>query len=339
MSENFAVFGTAVSTAHPSLAFIKYWGKQNIAMNLPATPSLAVTLDCLTTETRVEISRPVDGEEVTDRVFLDGILQREDRFAPFFAGFRKLTDKIKPGMGRFVVTARSSSDFPTAAGLASSAGGFAALSCACAAAAGLDLTAEELSAMARIGSASAARSIYGGFTRLDAGSKAAESVYGENWWPEFRIIVLELEKEPKNISSREAMERTRHNSPYYQAWIDDSRVLMEQAVDALGGRDLDALGPLIRNSYLRMFATMFAADPPIIYWKPISLAIIQFCDRMRSNGFSVWETMDAGPQVKLFCLENDVPAIRNRLIGEFSNLNIRICRPGGPPSVQDRIEI
>ena len=337
-SKDNGVIGSAVSSAHPSLALIKYWGKQDGTRNIPATPSLAVTLDGLTTKTRVDINRPVDGREEPDRVFLEGILQREDRFAPFFTGFRKLTDTMKPGMGRFIVTAHSSSDFPTASGLASSASGFAALSCACAAAADLELSAEELSAMARIGSASAARSIYGGFTRLDAGSLIAEPLYGENWWPDFRIIVLELEKGPKNLSSRQAMERTRLNSPYYQAWIDDSELLMDRSLDALRGRDLDALGPLIRNSYLRMFATMFAADPPIIYWKPISLAIIQLCDIMRSEGFSIWETMDAGPQVKLFCLKNDVKAIRNRLIGELNDLNIRICRPGGPPSVQDRSE-
>jgi diphosphomevalonate decarboxylase len=331
MGERMIFAGRADAAAHPSLAMIKYWGKQDKIRNLPATPSLAVTLDGLTTETSVEIFKIDDNSEGRDQVYLEGIIQDEDRFSAFFTEFRKLAGQRRPGFGPFILTIRSTSNFPAAAGLASSASGFAALSWACNDAAGLNLTIDEISGLARIGSASAARSVLGGFTRLDAGSESAEAVHDENWWPALRIIVLELEKGPKDLSSRMAMERTRSSSPYYPAWLADSEKVMKKAVEALSERNLDDLGPLIRNSYMRMFATMFAADPPVIYWKPISLEVIRFCEAMRSEGLSVWETMDAGPQVKLFCLDKDLQLITNRLVDRFEDINIRICRPGTAP--------
>jgi len=323
--------GYGEAQAHPSLALIKYWGKADRTENLPATPSLAVTLDGLTTGTRVEISYSGKNRIISDKVFIDGILQDQKRFYPFFTEFRKIVEARQPGGGLFSIRAESSSDFPTAAGLASSSSGFAALAVACCNAAGLNLSPEKLSSLARVGSASAARSIYGGFTRLNAESEYAEQIYDKNWWPDFRIIVLELEKGPKAVSSRQAMEITRLSSPYYKSWVQDSKELMEEAVSALTLKDLEILGPVIRKSYLRMFATMLSADPPIIYWKPVSLSVIRLCEEMRSEGISVWETMDAGPQVKLFCNERDAGIICRRLDEKIKNISYRVCSPGGSP--------
>ena len=319
------------STAHPSLALIKYWGKADSVENLPATPSLAVTLNELKTETSVWISRNTDDKYTADAVLIDGVFQQEKRFESFFREFRTLLEKKKPELSGFSIRAESSSNFPASAGLASSSSGFAALACACSEAAGVGFNRKELSALARIGSASAARSLYGGFTSLGEREKHAKQLYNENWWPEFRIIVLELEKEPKKISSRLAMEQTRNTSPYYNSWVKDSKVLMDEAVTALDDKNLDILGPIIRKSYLRMFATMFAADPPVIYWKPISLGIIKLCEGMRAEGISVWETMDAGPQVKLFSTENETDKILSRLKTFFPDVRARVCTPGSAP--------
>lgn len=325
------IIGRARSTAHPSLALIKYWGKQEGTRNLPATPSLAVTLDTLTTETEVTLNSLPPGGVVEDVVVLEGAIQDSKRFEAFFAEFRRLLRAHGSELGDFSVSVQSSSNFPSAAGLASSASGFAALSCACISASELDLPKEIVSALARMGSASAARSLFGGFTRLNEGSEYAEAVHDENWWPDFRIIVLELEKGPKDISSRDAMEHTRLSSPFYSPWLADSREVMRKAVAALSQRNMDVLGPLIRSSYMRMFATMLAADPPVIYWKPISLEVIKKCEELRRNGLSVWETMDAGPQLKLFCQEKDVHEIQKQLSPIISGYGVRVCRPGGPP--------
>ncbi len=323
--------GYGHSTAHPSLALIKYWGKADSVENLPATPSLAVTLDGLKTETSVWISLNTGSGNTADAVFIEGVLQEKKRFEPFFREFRRLLEKKKPDFSDFTIKAESSSNFPASAGLASSSSGFAALACACSGAAGVELSRDVLSALARIGSASAARSLYGGFTSLAEGKRHAKQLFNENWWPEFRIIILELEKKPKEISSREAMEQTRITSPYYNSWVKDSVVLMNEAETALGNRNLEILGPIIRKSYLRMFATMFAADPPVIYWKPISLGVIRLCEEMRAEGISVWETMDAGPQVKLFCTENETGKILSRLEAVFPDIRARVCTPGSAP--------
>ncbi len=186
---------------------------------------------------------------------------------------------------------------------------------------------------ARLGSASAARSLWGGFTALRAGAASAESVHDENWWPEFRTIVLEVERGPKSISSRDAMEATRAGSPYYQNWVNDAPGLFTAAKAALENRNLDELGPLIRMSYMRMFGTMFASSPPIVYWKPGSIAAIGFCEAMRNEGISVWETMDAGPQVKLFCLENNLQELLSALKSRLPEIPYRVSSVGGAPSI------
>jgi diphosphomevalonate decarboxylase len=262
---------------------------------------------------------------------VDGVLQDAKRSAPFFREFRRIITEKYPNPEPFSIRAESFSDFPSSAGLASSSSGFAALAVACSRAAGLELSPEELSSLARIGSASAARSLFGGFTRLDARASFARQVFDENWWPEFRIIVIEVEKGPKAISSRQAMESTRISSPYYSSWVKDSGILMEKAVRALENKDLKTLGPLIRMSYLRMFGSMLAADPPVVYWKPESLSLIRMCEESRAGGIPVWETMDAGPQVKLFCTENETRSICSRLDKEFPALSYRICSPGKAP--------
>ena len=329
------LIGAAVVEAHPSLALIKYWGKADAEENLPATPSLAVTLEGLTTRTTVELAPsappvrsddPADPDTRQDRVFIGGELQPSGRFEPFFRAFRSLAARSLPSA--FSVTARSSSDYPSSAGLASSSAGFAALAKACAAAAGLNVCDGELSAVARVGSASAARSIFGGFVRLDAGADEARPVKDADWWPDLRIVVVEVEPGPKPVSTRTAMESVRTTSPFYRAWLEDAPGLMEGALAALEARKLDVLGPLVRRSYMRMFGTMLSADPPIVYWKPDSLGLIAACGRMRRDGLDAWETMDAGPQVKILCLEEELEAVDRRLESEFPSLPRRICRVG-----------
>jgi len=328
-----SLIGQATATAHPNLAIIKYWGKESNLDNTPASPSLGIALDELHTVTTVYLTTAKSENDEADKVLIDGKLQLGRRFADFFANFRKLVGEKR--MGKFTITAHSSSNFPSSAGFASSASGFAALALACTSAVKLELPAKKLSALARTGSASAARSTFGGFVHLDSGASYANQVHDETWWPELRIIVVEIEGGIKKISSRAAMERAKMSSPFYQAWISDSKRNMDKSLSALEARNLSALGPLIRQSYLRMFSTMFSSYPPIIYWKPASLAVIDFCERLRSAGLNIWETMDAGPQVKILCLEENVPLLIKRLRKQFPNLPFRICKVGGAAYLND----
>ena len=313
------MIGEAVCQASPSLALIKYWGKQDSRENLPATPSLAVTLEGIKTETTVTPSANFD------RIWIDGKLQDLSGFAPFFQRLRSYlnTDTC--------FSAVSNNSFPSSAGLASSSSGFAALTYACVRAAGADLDPADLSDLARTGSASAARSVYGGFVLLPAGARRAEPLYAPDHWPQLRILIAVVSRSEKTTSSRKAMEHVRETSPYYDSWIESSLALTDKAIAALGKRDLEQLGEVMRLSYMRMHASMMAASPPHLYWLPSTVAVIRECDRLRAEGVGAWETMDAGPQVKILCSSADASFIAKRIAAVDPGIEIIETRPGPGP--------
>lgn len=311
--------------SHPSLALIKYWGKRDARRNLPATASLALTLAGVQTETRVVLQA---GGVESDSVTVDGVLQPAARYEGFFAEARRR-------LGRELrFRAESANSFPTAAGLASSSSGFAALAVGCARAAGRQLPARDLSALARVGSASAARSLFGGFTLLPAGAEAARPLHPPEHWPELRVVAALASGQAKPLSSRQAMEATRLGSPYYGAWLRAAGRLLPEALSALERRDLQRLGEAARLSYSRMHAALLASLPPILYWLPATVALIRECEALRRRGIGAWETIDAGPQVKVLCLEADVPAVEQALRDCAPGVETIVCRPGPAPEVR-----
>ena len=288
--------------AAPSLALVKYWGKSDARRNLPATSSLAVTVTGLHTAARLwEAAGP-------DRLTVDGAEVPAARHGPFF-------DAARTTLGvttRYLVEAHN--NFPGAAGLASSASLFAALAVGCAALAGMAPARAGLSALARIGSASAARAVWGGFSALEAGAEAAVGAFPADHWPELRLLVAVTSRRSKPLPSRTAMMHVAATSPYYDPWVATAEATFQAALEAVRARDLERLGPLMRVSYLRMFGTMFAADPPINYLRPQSLRVLEVLADLRAAGVGAWETMDAGPQVKVACLAVDVDRIRAALL-------------------------
>jgi diphosphomevalonate decarboxylase len=307
--------GEAICRAGPSLALLKYWGKEVKGENLPATPSLAVTLGGVYSETRARLA---DNDQVT----VGGVCQDAARFAPFFDALRESLG-VSSGFH-----AESENTFPTSAGMASSSSGFAALAGACARAAGADPSAADLSAIARVGSASAARAVFGGFALLPSGARRARPVFGPEHWPELRIVVAITRHGPKPISSRKAMEETRAGSPYYFSWIKESAALLPEALRALEKRDLELLGEAARRSYSLMHAAILAARPPILFWLPATVAVIHACAEMRAEGIGAWETIDAGPQVKVLCLAPDATRVTQRLLAVSPGIETLVCRPG-----------
>jgi diphosphomevalonate decarboxylase len=313
----------ARARASPSLALLKYWGKLDRHENTPATPSLAVTLGGLHTETSVSL--PEDAAR-GDTVAVNGRAEPPERYAAFF-------DRVRRALRRdLVFAAESRNDFPTSAGLASSSSGFAALAAACVWSADAELPAARLSELARLGSASAARSIYGGFVLLRRGARSAEQLYPPEHWPELRVLAAVTEARPKEVPSRDAMELSRLSSPYYPAWTRSSAALLPEALRALADRDLERLGDLARTSALRMHAVMLASRPPVCYWVPHTLAVMGACAELRRRGVGAWETMDAGPQVKVLCLEADRSSVESELLAAAPGLQLLVARPG--PGVQ-----
>ena len=333
---------THVAIASPSLALVKYWGKSDDAANIPAVPSLAVTLDGLTTRTVVTLEKPaaptVPGSSAgsgelgwEDSVRIDDEILPPDRNRAFFAAVRNVLGAAIPDGAVF--RAESSNSFPTAAGLASSSSGFAALAAGCFAAVGRERELDTISAVARVGSASAARSVYGGFVTLRSGAEKAEPLFGPDHWPDLRVVVAVLHEGKKEVASRSAMRLTRDTSPFYRAWVDDSHRVFDAAVRALADRDIERLGDLMRLSYLRMFGTMFSADPPVFFWRPESVAVIRECARLRSAGVGVWETMDAGPQVKMVTTVAHLSAVKNAL-DEIGVARVIECRAGAGVTIE-----
>jgi diphosphomevalonate decarboxylase len=233
----------------------------------------------------------------------------------------------------------STNHLPTAAGLASSASGFAALTVAAAAAFELDLAAETLSELARRGSGSAARSLWGGFVRLDRGERLdgadcrARPLFPASHW-DVRLLIAETTRGAKKLGSTAGMESCRLTSPYYAAWIDTSEADLEAATAAITARDLGALGPVMEHSCFKMHACMAASRPAILYWNPTTLAVVQRVLAVREQGLAGYITIDAGPHVKVLCLASDADALAGELRALPGVLAVRSLAPGPDAHVQ-----
>lgn len=311
--------GSVTACAGPSLALTKYWGKRLEGTNLPATPSLALTLAPLRSQATVSLTTE------QHRITINGRAQALPRFEPFLS---QVTEHFDTPV---CFEATCTNNFPTRAGLASSSSGFAALTLALAALSGRDLTRTTLSRLARFGSGSAARAVFGGFVEWPAGASEARPLYDETYWPALRVIVCLVEHGPKAVSSREAMNRVRDTSPFYAEWVKDAAGLHGEALSALASQDLEKLGDVARHSAHRMFGTMLSMSPPLVYWTPATVRILHLVQGLRAEGIGVWETMDAGPQVKLLCLDRDIEEILNRLTDVLPDLTTVVAQVGAEP--------
>ncbi|MBN2798643.1 MAG: diphosphomevalonate decarboxylase [Deltaproteobacteria bacterium] len=292
--------------AHPNIALVKYWGKRDAALNLPAVPSLSLTLSRYHTRTEVLWGA------TADQVWLDGRAATPREAGKVFA-FLDLIDPSRPP-----VEVRSVNSFPTAAGLASSASAFAALALAATEAAGRPLPLEALSALARRGSGSAARSLWGGFVAWELGERAdgADShgvqVADERWW-DLALVVAVVSSGPKAVGSSEGMARSRATSPYYPLWVEGGPADVERARAAVLARDLPALGEVMESSTFKMHATMHTAVPPLLYQAPATTAVLHEVQALRARGIGAWSTMDAGPNVKVLCASEDAERVAEAL--------------------------
>ena len=290
---------TASVRACANIALVKYWGKRPGPGNLPAAGSLSLALDALVTETRVTF----EPDLAADALELDGKPADGARVT----GFLDLV-RARAGIAtRARVITRN--HFPTASGLASSASGFAALAAAATRAAGVTLTPRDLSKLARQGSGSAARSIFGGFVRMYAGPTDADA-YAEPIASPLAsrvrmVIAIVGGGVPKTHGSRDAMEHVAATSPLYDAWLALVPRDLEAAHAALAGDDLEGLGALAEANALAMHASAIAARPAIIYWQPATLAALAAVRALRDQHKAAWGTMDAGPHVKVLTSADD----------------------------------
>lgn len=302
---------SAVAQAQPNIALIKYWGKRDAALNLPATDSLSLTLDSLWTRTRVRFE-PGLAQDVLE--FNGGAnAAMQPRVATCLDWVRALAGSTL----RARVQTRN--NFPTAAGLASSASGFAALVVAATQALGLALSPAELSVWARRCSGSAARSIFGGICTLENGREAdgsdtcARALLDADAWP-LEVVVAVTSLERKAVSSGTGMQSGTRTSPYYAAWVDTAHGDLQRAKAAVASRDFAALAHVSEHNCLKMHAVMMTSEPALIYWTGATLAVLQRVRTLRErDGRHVFFTVDAGPQVKAVCLPEDADSVASAL--------------------------
>jgi diphosphomevalonate decarboxylase len=301
--------GQASAIAHSNIALAKYWGKADLTANLPAVPSLSMTLAALRTRTTVRF----DPTLTADRLLLDGATQSGRELARV----SKLLDGVRAQMGeqsgaQLYAEVISHNDFPTASGLASSASGFAALALAARAAAGLDCALPLVSAVARAASASAARSVFGGYVVLESAGHAALPFLPGEHFP-LAMLVTVLTQQPKSVSSTQAMQLTAQSSPYYPSWVAHAPAVFAQVKSALQQRDIQALGEAVEHSALTMHASMMAAQPGIVYLQPQSLRVMNRVRELRAAGVPAYFTMDAGPHVKVLTLPEHSQRLEHEL--------------------------
>jgi diphosphomevalonate decarboxylase len=326
---------TTTARACANIALVKYWGKRAGPLNLPAAGSLSLTLDALVTTTQVTF----DAALAQDAFDLDGAPARPAELARV----GELLDLIRATAG---ISARarvvSKNEFPTASGLASSASGFAALAVAAAAAAGVALSPRALSIVARRGSGSAARSMFGGFVRMhagraDDGSDAFAEPIASALTDRVRMVIAVVGGgAPKTHGSRDAMAHTAATSPLYRAWIDLVPRDLAAAEAALAAGDLAQLGAITEGNALAMHACAIAARPAVIYWQPATLAALAEVRALRAAGRAAWATMDAGPHVKVLSSADDAAAVAAALGAVDGVTEVLIAAAGGPAAIVEQ---
>lgn len=284
--------GTAFAPVN--IALIKYWGKRDKLFNLPITDSLSISLKHLGTHTQI---RHVEGP---DQITLNDTLLENSH--PFYQRLTTYLDlfRTQENQGFWVHTRN---DVPTGAGLASSASGYAALVLALNDLMQWQLSEQQLSILARIGSGSASRSLWNGFVHWHAGQQADGSDSFATplhfHLPDLRVGLLTLSSERKKTSSRDGMQATVHGLSLYPSWPAMVKTHLTQLYDALENSNISRIGEIAEHNALAMHASMLSAYPALCYWQPETLASLQTLWQARETGLACWATLDAGPNVKL----------------------------------------
>jgi diphosphomevalonate decarboxylase len=316
----------ATARAYTNIALIKYWGKRDESLFLPMNGSLSITLDKFYTTTTVEFCSCLPSD-----VF---ILNNQLADEPEATKISQFLDRVRDLSGKgFRALVNSTNHVPTAAGFASSASGFAALAAAASKAIGLELDRKALSQLARLGSGSACRSIYGGYVEWQKGERADGTdsyavplIDGQDW--DVSILSVLLTSEPKQVSSRDGMRRTVETSPFYSSWLEEAKKDLIIAKEAIKKRDFEMLGTVAEANALKMHATTLGANPPFMYWQSATLDVIQKVTELRSSGIAAYFTIDAGPNVKVLCQPEDEQAVREQLLTLPTVQNVYSCHPG-----------
>lgn len=294
------------ASAPSNIAVVKYWGKRDQRLNLPMTDSLSVSLP----ETHGTTTYLAFCEQ-QDRFSLNGKPLAVD--SQFAVRLTRYLDRFRPQGVFFKVDTHNT--IATAAGLASSASGFAALAKALNRLLDWNLSEQDLSVVARLGSGSACRSLWPGFVKWQQGEREdGEDSFAQplpHTWPGLCLGIIEVDASQKAISSREAMQRTIETSALYQQrWCTQVAEDMQRVERAIVEQDFDLLGRTSENNALLMHATMADASPSVSYTTEQTIAVREQVWQCRAEGVPVYFTQDAGPNIKVLYLPSSENVVK-----------------------------
>ncbi len=314
----------ATALAHPNIAFIKYWGNQDDTLRLPANSSLSMNLGRLQTVTTVTFEKNLTGDQL--------IINNASISGPALERVTAHLDLVRQQAGlKLPARVESDNNFPIGSGIASSASAFAALSVAGAAAAGLALDETALSRLARRGSGSASRSVPTGYCQWVTGNdetSIATSVAPPDHW-DLRDLVIIVSREHKAVGSTGG-HRLAQTSSLQAARMTGTEVRLEACREALLARDLSRMGPVIEEDAVIMHAVIMTSQPPLYYWNPATMALIQASQQWRAQALPVYFTIDAGPNVHLICEAAHAETVAAEVRKIPGVQEVLLSGPGGP---------
>ena len=319
---------TATARAAPNIAFIKYWGNRDNTLRLPMNGSISMNLDGLYTRTTVSFqpSLPFDELIINGHEVAGAGLERVSYILDIVRGMANINERAE------II---SENNFPSGAGIASSASAFAALALAGSKAAALDLNEPDLSRLARRGSGSASRSIPGGFVEWQAGTSDEDSfafsISPPDHWKLVDCIAI-VSTSHKKTGSTEG-HYIASTSPLQSARVADTPRRLDLCRNAILNRNFDAFASIVELDSDMLHAVMMTSTPALHYWKPASLGVMDAVRQWREEGIQVCYTVDAGANVHVICPETEAPIIDKRLRELNGVENVLVARAGGPARI------
>ncbi|MFC1879335.1 diphosphomevalonate decarboxylase [Chloroflexota bacterium] len=316
---------SATAIANPNIAFIKYWGNRDQELRLPSNGSISMNLDGLHTRTQVTFNPGLEQDWLT--------LNGRFHHGPAQQRVSALLDRVRRLAALDIhAHVESYNNFPTGAGIASSASAFAALALAASRAAGLMLDEAALSRLARTASGSAARSIPGGYVEMKTGeddhSAFAHTLAPANDWRLADCIAI-VSREHKSTGSLEG-HAIAGSSPLQAARVADTPRRLDICRNAIIKQDFQALAEIMELDSNMMHAVIMTSQPRLSYWQPATLAIMTAVGKWRQQGLPAAYTIDAGPNVHVICPAGYAAQVSEKLIKIPGVSQVLKAYPGGP---------
>jgi diphosphomevalonate decarboxylase len=345
----------ATAIAHPNFALVKYWGKRDELLKLPTVSSLSLTIDNLYTQATIEFSKDLDednyiinGKVVTGGKQLERLSNHLNLIRDVVSGdcnkgiIARVIGKDKKcnkDMAKLNAKVIIENNFPHA--LTNSSSNFTALTLAAWKALGMEMEKKEISKIARQGSGTACRSVFGGMVEWSKGSKKdgsdsyASQIHDHKHWAEIRTIMLILDPKDKKIKGGEGMKISKESSPFYEQWIKESEKDLKDIKMAIKQKDFSRFGKVMESNCLRMHSLMISSTPSLIYLKPETLVMIEKIKSLRENNLECYFTIDAGANIMLLCLEKNVEKIIESMEGIPFIHDFIICSSGEDAKLYD----